>query len=41
MGTIKILIFEDNPDFVDSIRELVRQAEGLELVGALGNGKTH
>lgn len=39
MGIIKILIFEDNPDFTDSIRALLAQAEGMELVGAFSNGK--
>ncbi|HRU60229.1 MAG TPA: response regulator transcription factor [Bacteroidia bacterium] len=36
---IRILIFDDNPDFVDGISGLVAEAEGMELVGAYKNCK--
>ncbi len=34
---IKLLLFEDNIDFVDSIRELITQAEGIEFCGVYHN----
>jgi DNA-binding NarL/FixJ family response regulator len=36
---IRILIFEDNLDFVDSLKELLSNAEGLELAGVYHNCK--
>lgn len=36
---IRILIFEDNSDFVDSISELITQADGMELCGVYNNCK--
>ncbi len=36
---IRILIFEDNPDFVDSINELIGNADGMELCGFYNNCK--
>ncbi len=36
---IRVLIFEDNPDFVDSLSELLTGAEGIELAGAYNNCK--
>ena len=36
---IRILIFEDNPDFVDSITELLSNADGMELAGVYSNCK--
>ena len=36
---IRVLIFDDNPDFVDGINGLVAEAEGMELVGAYKNCK--
>lgn len=34
---IRILVFEDNLDFVDSLSELISNADGLELVGIFNN----
>lgn len=36
---IRVLIFEDNPDFVESLSELLTGAEGIELAGAYNNCK--
>jgi DNA-binding NarL/FixJ family response regulator len=36
---IRVLIFEDNPDFVDSLSELLTGADGIELAGAYNNCK--
>jgi DNA-binding NarL/FixJ family response regulator len=36
---IRILIFEDNEDFIDSMRELIVHADGMELVGVYSNCK--
>jgi DNA-binding NarL/FixJ family response regulator len=36
---IRILVFEDNPDFIDSLQELLLHADGLELVGVYNNCK--
>ena len=36
---IRILIFEDNPDFIDSITELLSNADGMELTGVYNNCK--
>jgi DNA-binding NarL/FixJ family response regulator len=34
---IRVLIFEDNPDFIDSLTELIGNTEGIELVGVYNN----
>ena len=39
MDRIRVIIFEDNQDFVDSMSELIRSAEGIELVGVFHNCK--
>jgi len=39
MGHIRVVIFEDNRDFVDSMSELIFSAEGIELVGVFHNCK--
>ena len=36
---IRILIFEDNTDFIDSLSELINNADGMELAGAFNNCK--
>jgi DNA-binding NarL/FixJ family response regulator len=36
---IRILIFEDNNDFVESLHELIASADGLEICGSYGNCK--
>lgn len=36
---IRILIFEDNPDFIDSLSELISNADGMELAGVYNNCK--
>lgn len=36
---IRILIFEDNPDFTDSLCELIRNADGLEWCSSYSNCK--
>ncbi len=36
---IRILIFEDNPDFIDSLSELISNADGIELAGVYNNCK--
>jgi DNA-binding NarL/FixJ family response regulator len=36
---IRILLFEDNPDFVDSLSELVSNTPGIQVVGHYGNCK--
>ncbi|MBS1781464.1 MAG: response regulator transcription factor [Bacteroidetes bacterium] len=36
---IRVLLFEDNPDFVDSLQELLQAANGIELVAVYNNGK--
>ncbi len=36
---IRVLIFEDNPDFIDSITELLSNADGMELGGVYNNCK--
>ena len=36
---IRILIFEDNPDFIDSLSELISNASGMELAGVYNNCK--
>ena len=36
---IRILIFEDNEDFIDSMSELISNTVGMELVGAYNNCK--
>jgi len=35
---IRVLLFEDNPDFVDSLQELLQAANGIELVAVYNNG---
>ncbi len=39
MNSIRVMIFEDNLDFVDSMSELIQNAEGVELVGVFHNCK--
>lgn len=36
---IRILLFEDNNDFIDSMKELINQTGGLEFCGAYNNCK--
>lgn len=36
---IRVLIFEDNPDFIDSMSELIANADGMELTGVFNNCK--
>lgn len=36
---IRVLIFEDNTDFIDSISELISNADGIELAGVYNNCK--
>lgn len=36
---IRIVIFEDNNDFIDSLTELIANADGMELVGVYHNCK--
>ncbi|MBS1775140.1 MAG: response regulator transcription factor [Bacteroidetes bacterium] len=36
---IRVLLFEDNPDFVDSLQELLQAANGIELAAVYNNGK--
>ncbi len=36
---IRILIFEDNPDFIDSLSELITNSENMELAGVYNNCK--
>lgn len=36
---IRVLVFEDNPDFVDSLSELIGNAPQMELVGVYSNCK--
>lgn len=36
---IRILIFEDNPDFIDSLSELISNADGMELAAVYNNCK--
>ena len=36
---IRLLIFEDNPDFIDSLSELISNANGMELAGVYNNCK--
>jgi DNA-binding NarL/FixJ family response regulator len=36
---IRILLFEDNNDFIDSMKELINQTGGLEFCGACNNCK--
>lgn len=36
---IRVLVFEDNPDFVDSLSELIGNAPQMELVGVYNNCK--
>ncbi len=36
---IRILIFEDNIDFIDSLSELISNADGMELAGVYNNCK--
>lgn len=36
---IRILLFEDNSDFIDSLSELIGNADGMELVGVYNNCK--
>lgn len=39
MNLIRVIIFEDNLDFVDSMSELIHNAEGIDLVGVFHNCK--
>lgn len=39
MSLIRVVIFEDNLDFVDSMNELIQNADGIELVGVFHNCK--
>lgn len=39
MNMIRVVIFEDNLDFVDSMNELIHNADGIELVGIFNNCK--
>lgn len=36
---IRVLIFEDNEDFIDSLGELISSTQGMELVGVYNNCK--
>ncbi len=36
---IRVLLFEDNPDFIDSLSELITSADTMELVGVYNNCK--
>jgi DNA-binding NarL/FixJ family response regulator len=36
---IRLLLFEDNPDFIDSMTELIGNANGMEIVGVYNNCK--
>jgi DNA-binding NarL/FixJ family response regulator len=36
---IRILLFEDNPDFVDSFQELIQESEGIELIAVFAQCK--
>lgn len=36
---IRVLFFEDNPDFIDSLSELITNTDGMELVGTYNNCK--
>lgn len=36
---IRILLFEDNPDFIDSLAELIAGADGMELAAVYNNCK--
>jgi DNA-binding NarL/FixJ family response regulator len=36
---IRVVIFEDNPDFIDSLSELINNSRGIELVAVYNNCK--
>ena len=36
---IRVILFEDNSDFADSVSELLSDADGMELIGVYGNCK--
>ncbi|MBL7771708.1 MAG: response regulator transcription factor [Chitinophagaceae bacterium] len=36
---IRIILFEDNPDFIDSFQELMHETKGMELVAVYSNCK--
>lgn len=36
---IRILLFEDNPDFIDSLSELIESNDGMEICGIYNNCK--
>jgi DNA-binding NarL/FixJ family response regulator len=36
---IRVVLFEDNSDFIDSLRELIENADGMELAGVFTNCK--
>ncbi|MGB4906566.1 MAG: response regulator, partial [Saprospiraceae bacterium] len=36
---IRVLLFEDNSDFADSVTELIANTEGITLVGVCENAK--
>lgn len=36
---IRVLLFEDNPDFIDSLHELIESSTGIELCGVYNNCK--
>lgn len=36
---IRVLLFEDNEDFIDSVKELLHNSTGIELVGVCNNCK--
>lgn len=39
MSLIRVILFDDNLDFIDSMTELIQDADGIELVGVFKNCK--
>ena len=39
MSIIRVVLFDDNPDFIDSMTELIHNADGMELAGTYDNCK--
>ena len=39
MSIIRVVLFDDNPDFIDSMTELIHNADGMELAGTYNNCK--
>ena len=36
---IRVLVFEDNSDFIESLTELINDADGMEIAGVYNNCK--